>query len=85
MPQSMTLILPIAPRAESNGYGVEFTATEAYWRIVAPAGTDPIRTTTVFGGGIGHVNVRTSTDTRPDPQPPAWFVAAVDEFLAGAR
>ena len=86
MPQSMTLTRPITPRAESNGYGVEFTATEAYWRIVAPAGTDPIRTTTVFGGGIDHVFVRTSTDdTWPDPQPPAWFATAVTEFLAGAR
>lgn len=86
MPQSMTLTRPITPHAEFEGRPAEFTATEAYWRIVAPAGTDPIRTTTVFGGGIDHVNVRTSTDdTWPDPQPPAWFVAAVDEFLAGAR
>lgn len=86
MTQSMTLTRPIAPRAESNGYGELFAATEAYWRIVAPAGVDPIRTTTVFAGGTDHVNVRTSTDdTWPDPQPPAWFATAVDEFLAGAR
>ena len=89
---ALSLTLPIEPRTETNSKGVPFTAIEAYWRVDGAVGSDPIRSTALFGvslggrgwlgGGASHIS---TDDTWPDPQPPAWFATAVDEFLAGAR
>ena len=81
---ALSLTLPIEPRTETNSKGVPFTAIEAYWRVDGAVGSDPIRSTALFGVSLGASHISTD-DTWPDPQPPAWFAAAVDEFLAGAR
>ena len=88
---ALSLTLPIEPRTETNSKGVPFTAIEAYWRVDGAVGSDPIRSTALFGVSLGASRIGggarfiSTDDTWPDPQPPAWFAAAVDEFLAGAR